>query len=357
MDNSEKKNELVEKNIEQQQLEHKRKADADRIAELRKSNENSENFNNMTEGDRGQSTSDDIDTFKKVESSDGNNRVLEDTERKKEEWIKKQLEGVRLTPDEVSQIRGSDEINKRLKDNKMDFEKQRFLSQDASDASTENIYKKRFEQINLSPDEVAKLRGSEHLEKVTEKLTAEDRLENVTKSLKGLESIKQENWQSYDPIRRHYELEQVGRYLRDAYECPDPPLIEKNFPEYDGKTLLGFYQDGADIDNLDSDYRMVLNEKLLNSNEAKEVIKTYCHEYRHAYQLEMVNRNDKPPFANLVHDKSEAEKWSKNFKDYKHPRDDYEQYLNQPVEKDAREFSEQIVRQLYEAENEKDRKK
>ena len=357
MDNSEKKNELVEKNIEQQQLEHKRKADADRIAELRKSNEKSDDIKKRTDNNLRQSSSDVSDTAKKGEFSDKNNRIIENTEKKREEWIKKQLEGVRLTPDEISKIRASDEISKRLKDNKMDSEKKRFITQDASDDSTENVYKKRFEQIKLSPDEVAKLRGSERLEKVTEKLTAEDRLENVTKSLKGLESIKQENWQSYDPIRRHYELEQVGRYLRDAYECPDPPLIKINFPEYDGKTLLGFYQDGADIDNLDGDYRMVLNERLLNSNEAKEVVKTYCHEYRHAYQLEMVNRNDKPQFANLVHDKFEAEKWSKNFKNYKHPRDDYEQYLNQPVEKDAREFSEQIVRQLYEAENEKDRKK
>ncbi len=355
MDNSEKKNELVEKKIEQQQLEHKRRADADRIAELRKSNEKTENIKNKTDGDLGQSSSDAIDTSKKAELSDRNNRVLEDTERKNEEWIKKQLEGVRLTPDEVSKIRAADEISKRLKDNKMDFEKQRFITQDASDASTENMYKKRFEKINLSPDEVAKLRGSERLEKGTEKLTSEDRLENVTKSLKGLESIKQENWQDYDPKRRHYELEQVGRYLRDAYECPDPPLIEKNFPEYDGKTLLGFYQDGADIDNPDGDYRMALNERVLNSNDAKEAVKTYCHEYRHAYQLEMVNRYEKPQFANLVHDKTEAEKWHKNFQDYKHQDDDYEQYLNQPVEKDAREFSEKIVRQIYETDDEKER--
>jgi hypothetical protein len=217
----------------------------------------------------------------------------------------------------------------------------------------------QFDRIRrLTPDELAKSKVDEGKDASTEthetSLEAKPehvRLAAAAESIEKIDDLKPERWRELTPQRRTLALQQAGRSLRDAYDCPDPPLMPRDFPEYnDGKILLGFYQDGATLDHPNSDYVLRLNEKLLHHDDPSKALETYSHEFRHAYQSEMATRYEKPQFRNLVHDKDAAAKWSENFRagSYKHPADDFDQYREQIVEKDAREFAKKLVNRIYE---------
>lgn len=209
--------------------------------------------------------------------------------------------------------------------------------------------KAQFEGVRrLTPDELAKIKLHEPKEANVEKLSEQTRLDMAVESFKKMDDLKPERWRELSPERRKIALEHAGKALRDAYECPDPPLMPRDFPEYDGSVLLGVYRDGASIDNLKGDYDLSLNEQLLHNDDPRHALDAYCHEFRHAYQSEMASRYDKGQFRNMVHDTEAAARWSENFRDYKNPSKEFDQYREQIVEKDAREFSEHLVRNVYE---------
>lgn len=216
--------------------------------------------------------------------------------------------------------------------------------------------KAQFERVRRpTPDELAKLKVDETNEARPESREASFeakpehvRLASAVESIEKIDDLKPERWRELTPQRRTVALQHAGRALRDAYDCPDPPLLPSDFPEYrDGKTLLGFYQDGATRENLDSDYVIRMNEKLLQHDDPSKALETYSHEFRHAYQAEMANRYEKPQFRNMVHDKNAAAKWSENIKKYNDPENDFAEYRKQAIEEDARAFSQKLVSQIY----------
>jgi hypothetical protein len=177
--------------------------------------------------------------------------------------------------------------------------------------------------------------------------TEETRMKRATESMRKFDWLQPEKWKGLGPEERRNALEGAGRYLRDAYEFPEPPLMPRKFPEYEGKVLLGFYSDGPSDKNLKADYELALNQQLLDArhNHPRQALETYSHEFRHAYQHEMAGR-----FKNglgIVHDRSLAAEWAKNLDNYQHPDEDFERYREQPVERDAREFSQRLARGLY----------
>jgi hypothetical protein len=192
------------------------------------------------------------------------------------------------------------------------------------------------------PERAAYSSSRDNAEAVPKLLTEQDRHQQLVDTLKQNTWLEKDKWETLSPTERRVALEYAGRSLRDAYQCPDPPLIPESFPEYDGKTLLGQYKDG--------DYDIEMNERILDGKDAEEALRTYCHEFRHAYQHEMVQRYDSGTFRHLVHDKDAAEQWSHNLNGngYQRPEVDFEKYREQPVELDARQFSERIVKARYE---------
>jgi hypothetical protein len=220
----------------------------------------------------------------------------------------------------------------------------------------------------LGPEEAARVRiqrGAEHSDKpaVRTEVEARDqaerfRLIGAAEALRGNERLKPERWRGLNQYERREALHSAGKVLRDAYGCADPPVLPKDFPEYSGGKLLGYYSDGATKDVPEGAYELALNKALMASDNPRDTLDTYLHEFRHAYQHEMATRFEKPQFAHLVHDVNRAAEWSRNFHDYKNPPENMsdqhpdfgrlaEQYENQPIERDAREFSENLLREIY----------
>ena len=70
-----------------------------------------------------------------------------------------------------------------------------------------------------------------------------------------------------------------------------------------------------------------------NIDDAKETADTIAHELRHCWQHEYAEKADTPL----------AREFRENFENYVRPEDDYSEYKQQAVERDAQEFSEGII--------------
>ncbi len=140
--------------------------------------------------------------------------------------------------------------------------------------------------------------------------------------------------------------------MAEVYHLPAPPLLVKDLG---APNRLGVYGDGyrfnADTEMVEgSDYGIKMNTEAetdhgkLFGSDPSVALQTYAHEFRHSYQAEQTLRYQKPQFRNLVDDADEAQAWlheyipwHKNFADY----------LQQPVERDARSFADEVVRRVF----------
>jgi len=79
----------------------------------------------------------------------------------------------------------------------------------------------------------------------------------------------------------------------------------------------------------------------LEHDDAREVVDTLLHEGRHAYQQWAVDH----PWTHG--DPAEVEAWRENIAHYTTYEDDPVRYMEQPIEADARRFSQAMLRHLY----------
>lgn len=86
-------------------------------------------------------------------------------------------------------------------------------------------------------------------------------------------------------------------------------------------------------------YYIVISTDWLETANELEILKCSFHETRHGYQRACI---DYPEI--IYHDPKVVEVWHKEFEDYKRPGHDY--YLNQEIEKDAFEFSENLIESI-----------
>lgn len=208
-----------------------------------------------------------------------------------------------------------------------------------------------------SQDIIEAIRGESQARETKE--MEEARLNEAAERLRQIEELRPENWAKLDEYSKKAALNAAGRELASVYHHPNPPLFL--FEDSDNRGSLGAYGDGYRFDK-DSEqvegaeYGTKINTKgesergkLFGDNPAA-ALDTYAHEFRHSYQREQVNVHNKSQFLNQVDDPVQAEEWSRNFKDYKPPSNDpdaFDSYWNQPVEQDARHFSEELVRRMY----------
>lgn len=89
---------------------------------------------------------------------------------------------------------------------------------------------------------------------------------------------------------------------------------------------------------LDDDYIYINQDVLTDANYMMDAIDTVLHEMRHKFQKEAIIF---PEYYDVA--EQTAEIWRKNFEHYVDSKWNFEAYLNQPVEKDAREFAKYIV--------------
>ena len=106
--------------------------------------------------------------------------------------------------------------------------------------------------------------------------------------------------------------------------CAELEFVNK--PPYE----LGSYSKSSDT--------ISLNSKYLEDADCTSLLDTILHESRHAFQHRAIDN----PKSVSVDDKT-RESWNINITNYILPIWDFEAYENQPVEKDANEFAENVM--------------
>lgn len=89
---------------------------------------------------------------------------------------------------------------------------------------------------------------------------------------------------------------------------------------------------------LDDDYIYINQDVLMDTDYMIDAIDTVLHEMRHKYQKESIIF---PQYYDV--DAKTVEVWKENFEHYVDSKWNFEAYINQPVEKDAREFAKSII--------------
>jgi hypothetical protein len=183
------------------------------------------------------------------------------------------------------------------------------------------------------------------------------RVDEASERLGKIEGLQPDRWAKMDIYERKATLNAVGSELGHVYEHPAPPLFVEDLGQ---SNALGTYGDGSYHDPATgglqgSEYGITINEKgetehgHLFGDDPRDALRTYAHEFRHSYQYEQAHRAEIPHFRNLVDDRTKAEDWSENLEPgaYRQPESDFDAYRSQPVESDANQFAEDLVRKVY----------
>jgi len=176
--------------------------------------------------------------------------------------------------------------------------------------------------------------------------------EGIADYLESVEEIKYENWQNLSLEQKEEVLNKIEQHIAAIEHRPALKVELENLPE----RTLG-YQSAPE-------HKIVLNSMYVGSsapNIHKEVINTIIHEGRHTYQHYNVD-------VKCIHESgAEVETWRENFYDsqYQYYRStgqrivipyndgslhdvDFRLYYYQPVEIDARNFADDVMKRLEE---------
>lgn len=180
----------------------------------------------------------------------------------------------------------------------------------------------------------------------------EANLERAADDIRAISGLAPDAWSQGDIYHKAAVLREVSQALGKAYGIPSPPIIVR---EVEDRYVFGWYGDGYTYDCetgqiVGADYAIVMNQRA-NTNMQKlfgddpvQAVHTLAHEFRHSFQAEMTSRYIKPQFRPHVPNPGIVQEW---IHEYIHPGQDYDAYVNQPVERDANDFADKLVQRLY----------
>ena len=131
---------------------------------------------------------------------------------------------------------------------------------------------------------------------------------------KGLEGRCEIAYQFYVGIKQEMDI--------DAKLSFDPTMARKE---------LGCYNPANNTIKLNANY--------LETPDCKDLMNTLLHESRHAFQHRCVKHPESCDVSPKV-----IEVWKDNQKHYIRPEDDFVAYENQPIEKDANDFADSVMK-------------
>ena len=168
-------------------------------------------------------------------------------------------------------------------------------------------------------------RSGKERERAAEQLLAD----SVTEIFQQGNVINKQQWQKASLSERTAMLEGLVGELNEVFgtDVRFTTFYEK--PE-DGMVTNGYYNDNS--------RRISINEYSMQDQRYEDVMTTVVHEMRHAYQHQVIRQ---PERYEVTPDNVQA--WKDNFDHYNAAEDGYSTYRNQPVEADARAFSENRV--------------
>jgi hypothetical protein len=138
--------------------------------------------------------------------------------------------------------------------------------------------------------------------------------------------IQADAWQGLDSEKRLEALKNVEETMAEIQKRPaaavtSEPMERETFGYFNGKIHV--------------------SAEKLGTESVAENVDTVVHEGRHAYQIRSI---DNPGFHG---DRAQVKAWAENWADYKDPQFDIEEYANQPLESDARNYASAIRSGLY----------
>lgn len=152
-----------------------------------------------------------------------------------------------------------------------------------------------------------------------------DQKNDISNEVKdSLENFNQERWERMSP-------EEQKEAITELRDCVATDL------ELDNKPEVKFYDvpDSTDFGGYSAKENAIyINE--YNMGEARETADTIAHESRHCWQHE---RAENPQTE-------QDYEFKENFEDYVSPSDDYQEYKNQPVEVDAKQYATEVCQNI-----------
>lgn len=173
-------------------------------------------------------------------------------------------------------------------------------------------------------------------EKSEEEQADKDMQKEIRKLLSSDKRFSSKAWLKATEEEREQILRELLTELEKIYNIDISDInFEKIETESEGTTLgvLNYSESG--------DMTITLNDKLVkNDLNYMSAINTLLHEMRHGYQHSVCDNPEK--YENVSEETIES--WRDNFSDYKTSEDDgFDAYEKQPVEQDARDFSEGVT--------------
>ena len=159
----------------------------------------------------------------------------------------------------------------------------------------------------------------------------------IAKVIKKTPELSPENWEKLTPEQRLNTLQGIENKIAKITERPPCKVVSEEM----NNCTRGYYNDG----------KIAINSKLLESGGAEAMLqatKTMVHEGRHAYQFYNLKCNEVEPNQELI------AAWRVNIEELGYETGEptwpfgseeigFKKYFTQPVEVDARVFSENVV--------------
>lgn len=161
------------------------------------------------------------------------------------------------------------------------------------------------------------------------------RAERVADRLSEVDGLKQDQWAAMDATERTWTLRHAGDAIAKEHASPNPTLFVEELP--DGES--GHYDPATG--------EMRIDTALVESDDPRDALKTYLHEFRHSYQNETDLAYEKNMIT--VAPTEKAAEWTANEREgYRVPPEvSFETYAGQPMEADSRSFADDVIRKLY----------
>ncbi len=167
------------------------------------------------------------------------------------------------------------------------------------------------------------------------------RLQDLQTRLSGIRGTSLDEWSQLSPEERLNTLQEIDNQIADAYGFPANQITSVDMAPHE---LGQFIPETGDIEINSSD----LGDDGDISKNYQDALETLAHESRHAYQQHLVDVFEQDPASLSDADKALAQQWSENMKpgNYIDPEDDFDGYLNQPIEVDAENWATEIFPEL-----------
>ena len=162
------------------------------------------------------------------------------------------------------------------------------------------------------------------------------RLERLQTKLEDIYGLRPDLWRSLNREERAQVLQRAHNAVAAIYRF-EPCSVEviQLSPRLNG----AFYRKTGHIE---------INAKLVMGKDNVQPLRTLMHESRHAYQWHFAQSIRRGFGWHSAADWALAQEWSDNFDDYKSAEhDSFQEYYTQPIEVDARDFAQTVVKLLF----------